>query len=95
MAGGQASAPPRPLDHSPPGNARTQQSAQQLEPSGSLGLHFILAVDAQSCQRRGRESPQALTGPGGVGCSAAVKVTFRPWSPAAGGAHPLGGFVKP
>lgn len=88
VAGGQASTPPRPLDHRPPGNARTQQSAQQLEPSGPLGLHFSLAVDAQSRQRRGRASPPTPTGPGGVGCSAAVTLTLRRWSPAAGGVRP-------
>ena len=56
--GGQASTPPRPLDHRPPGNACVQQSAQQLEASGSPGLRFSLAVGAQSCQHRARESPQ-------------------------------------
>lgn len=57
-------------------------------PSGPLGLRFSLAVDAQSCQRRGRASPPTPTGPGGVGCSAAVTLTLRPWSPAAGGVRP-------
>ena len=91
----------RPGVHTAPASG-PQTPRERLRPAehpaaGSLrlaGPAFQLGCGCPELPAQGLREPPAPTGPGGVGCGAAVKVTLRPWSPAACGAHPSERFRK-